>query len=416
MKLFSRILGGDASLVLSTAAIIVVSIWLLNTAIVSPNGGAIHDFAYRQAAFVLIGIILALAVSRVPISWWEQWWPHALAVAVAGVIVVRLVGTVVNGARSWIDFGPVSLQPSEFGKVLCIIAVAGFLGSRAREIRELRTFLLAIAIMALPALIIFIQPDFGTAQIYGYVIIGMLFFAGARLAHIGITIGILVLSVVLVLGVLPSVGVNILHEYQVKRLTGFLDQEASAEGYNYQTIQAKIATGSGQWFGRPKEDATQVQLGFLPEPQNDFIFATLVERTGLFGGIIVLALYAILLSRVLAAIGIASTYFARLVASGVAVLLFSQMVVNVGMVVGVLPVTGVSLPLFSYGGSSLWTSLIAIGLVVAVLREAEKPSERYRRRTGRPARGFGSLRATRSERGQSGNRYEYGKDLNLSAE
>src|SRR5690606_8446473 len=132
------------------------------------------------------------------------------------------------------------------------------------------------------------------------------------------------------------------------------------------------AIGSGQLVGRSGDEASQVQQGFLPEPQNDFIFATLVERTGFVGGAVVIGLYVLLLSRVLAAVGAASTYFARLVAAGVAVLLFSQVVVNIGMVVCGLPVTGVPLPLCSYSGSSLWPSLAAIGLVVAVLRETER--------------------------------------------
>jgi rod shape determining protein RodA len=393
-----RTLGADPVLVLTTIAIVLSSLWLLDTAIVSADGGAVHDFAYRQVAFAIIGLGIALGVSRVPIAWWQQWWPHALVIAVIGIVVVRFVGTVVNGARSWIDLGPVSLQPSEFGKVLCVIALAGFLASRAREIRTLRTFLLGLALLAVPALVVFIQPDFGTAQVYGYLALGMLFFAGARWNHLAAVMGVLVVLGVLVLGVLPSVGVHVLQPYQVDRLTGFLDPEADSQGSNYQTIQAKIAIGSGQLVGRPSDEASQVQQGFLPEPQNDFIFATLVERTGFVGGATLLALYVVLLSRMLAAAGSASTYFGRLVAGGVATLFFAQLVVNVGMVIGVLPVTGVSLPLFSYGGSGLWTSLAAIGLVIAVLRESERPQERYRRRTGRPVGGFGSLRATGSER------------------
>ena len=397
-----RNFGGDSTLVLVATVIIAASLFLLDTAIVSGDGTVQHDFAYRQTAFAIIGLGLAFGVSRVPLAFWQEHWMHALGVAVFGVVLVRFVGSVVNGARSWIDFGPISLQPSEFAKVLCIIALAGFLTERSREVKSRRVFLAALGLMAIPALIVFLQPDFGTAQIFGYITFVMLFFAGARWTHLTTLAGILVVVIVLVLGVLPSVGLSVLQDYQVKRLTGFLDQEADAQGSNYQTIQAKIAIGSGQLAGRPKEEASQVQQGFLPEPQNDFIFATLVERYGFVGGAIVLGLYGLLLSRLLAAVGTATSYFGRLVASGVAALIFSQLMVNVGMVVGVLPVTGVPMPMFSYGGSSLWTSMIALGLVIAVLRESEAPQARYQRRTGRPVGGFGSLRATSGERSNGG--------------
>jgi len=226
----------------------------------------------------------------------------------------------------------------------------------------------------------------------------MLFFAGARWVHFAVLGGGVVIVSTLVLAVLPAVGLELLHDYQIKRLTGFLDPEADAQGGNYQTIQAKVAIGSGGIDGRSGDEASQVQQGFLPEPQTDFVFATLVERYGFLGGAAVLGLYMLLISRILFAVGAAASHTGRLVAGGVAMLFFCQVVVNVGMVVGVLPVTGVPLPMFSYGGSALWTNMAALGLVCAVLRESEDPKVRYQRRTGRPVGGFGSLRATSGER------------------
>jgi rod shape determining protein RodA len=176
-------LGIDSGLVLAAGSIIAMSVFVLNTAIVSPNGGAQHDFAYRQVAFAVIGLGIAFAVSRIPVHTWQRYWVHAICLAVAGVIAVRFVGTVVNGSRRWLDLGPIALQPSEFGKVLAIIALAGFLGSRQREIRELRVFAAALGLLAVPAAIVFLQPDFGTAQVYGWLALGMLFFAGARWVH-----------------------------------------------------------------------------------------------------------------------------------------------------------------------------------------------------------------------------------------
>jgi len=393
-----RIFGIDAGLLIAAFAIVCTSIYVLNTAIVSGDGGVQHDFAYRQIVFAIIGVGIAFVVSRIPVGTWERFWPHALGLAIAGVVAVRFVGTVVNGSRRWIDLGPISLQPSEFGKALALIGICGFLATRAREIRDWRVFYGTLGILAIPAAVVFIQPDFGTAQIYGYLALGVLFFAGARWVHFAILGGTVLALALVVLAILPAVGIEVLHDFQKQRLTGFLDQEADAQGGNYQTIQAKVAIGSGQFAGRSTDEASQVQQGFLPEPQTDFIFATLSERHGFLGGAFVLGLYMFLLSRLLYAVGVAATPYARLIAGGVATLFFAQVCVNVGMVIGVLPVVGVPLPMFSYGGSALWTSMALLGLVVAVLREAESPSVRYQRRTGRPSGGFGSLRATGGER------------------
>ncbi|MCW2962374.1 MAG: rod shape-determining protein RodA [Thermoleophilia bacterium] len=393
-----RILGVDATLVLTALAIIVLCVYVLGTAIVRPDGGLDSSFAHRQMVFGVIGLFIAIGVSRIPVNFWQRWWPHALALTIVLLILLRLIGTVVNGSRRWIDLGPVSLQPSEFGKVLALITIAGFLASRQREIREGRTFLLGLGLLGVPCVMVFLQPDFGTAQVYGYLALGALFFAGARWLHFAMLGGAIVVVSVLVLAVLPAVGLEVLHDYQKQRLTGFLDPEADAQGSNYQTIQAKTAIGSGQLTGRPEGEASQVQQGFLPEPQTDFIFATHTERYGFLGAALLLGLYMLLISRILYAVGVAANPYSRLIAGGVAMLFFCQVFINVGMVIGVLPVTGVPLPMFSYGGSALWTNMALLGLVVAVLREAESPTVRYQRRTGRPTAGFGSLRATSSER------------------
>lgn len=398
MRAARRIFGIDGALVGSVCLLVLASLYVLSTAIVRPDGGVDDSFAHRQAVFAIIGIAIAIAISRVPIGWWAQWWPHAFVATVVSIAVVRFIGTEVNGARSWIDLGPISLQPSEFGKTAMLVAAGGFIASRQREIRDTRMLFLTLGLLGLPAFVVLVQPDFGTAQIYGWLALGMLFFAGARWTHLAILGGGLVVVLTLVMVILPAAGLPVLKDYQMQRLTGFLDPEADAQGANYQTIQAKIAIGSGQFVGRPKEESSQVQQGFLPEPQTDFIFATLVERWGFLGGAALLGLYMLLVSRLLFAAGTAASPFGRLVAGGAATLIGAQVFTNVGMVIGVLPVTGVPLPLFSYGGSSMWTSMALIGLVLAVLRESETPTVRYERRTGRPAAGYGSLRASSGER------------------
>ena len=399
-----RILGIDSTLVVSAAIIIAASLYVLSTAIVDPGGALNESYAHKQIAFAIIGLGMMIGISRVPLGVWMGIWPQLLAISVVSVLSVRVIGTTVNGAKSWIVIGPLSLQPSEFGKIAVILAGAGFLASRLRQIREPRTVLATLGLFAIPTGVVFVQPDFGTSQVYGAIAIGLLFFAGVRFLHFAVMGGLLVAAGVLMLGILPAAGVEVLHEYQVKRLTGFLNPEADAQGSNYQTIQAKVAIGSGQLMGRPGDEATQVQQGFLPEPQTDFIFAALVERHGFLGGGLLLCVYLLFLSRLLYAVGAAATIHGRLIAAGVATMFFVQLLLNVGMVIGVLPVTGLPMPMFSYGGSSLWTSMGALGLVFAVLRESEAPRVRYTRRTGRPVGGYGSLRAAGSERARAGRR------------
>jgi rod shape determining protein RodA len=387
-----RIFGIDAALVGSACALVALSIYVLATAMLQTTGKVDTSYEHKQLVFAAIGIAIAVAVSRVPIGWWAKWWLHLFFGTIIALVAVRFLGTEVNGARSWFALGPLRLQPSEFGKIAILIAAAGFISSRQREIRELPTVLRTLGLVGVPMLVILAQPDFGTAQVYGWMALGLLFFAGARWTHLSALVGSLVVVLALVMVLLPAVGIQLLDDYQMARLTGFIHPEQDDQGQNFQVNQAKIAVGAGGVLGRPSDEPTQVQQGFVPEPQTDFIFAAFVERWGFVGGAALLGLYALFLSRLLYATGTAASSFGRLVAGGVTVLFAAQIVVNIGVVIGVLPVTGVTLPLFSYGGSSLWTSMGLIGLVLAVLREAEEPSVRYQRRTGRPAAGYGSLR------------------------
>jgi rod shape determining protein RodA len=380
MGALRRIVGIDPTLLLAVLLLLGASIYVLATAVVKGDLAVHETFAQRQAIFAGIGLAVMVVVSRIPTIQWQRLWLHAWAASIVLVLLVRLVGVERNGAKSWIDLGPIDVQPSELSQVLVVVALAGFLASRVHELRELRAFVAALALLGVPTALVFVQPDFGMAQIFAYTGMAILFFAGARWLHLGTLAGGAVVLVVLVLGVLPAVGVNVLHEYQKQRLVGFLDPEADPQGSNYQTIQAKIAIGSGQLTGRPPQEASQVRQAFLPEPETDFIFAALAERHGFVGGALLLGAYLLLISRLVYAVGVASSVFARLVAGGVAMLFFSQMFVNLGMVLGLLPVTGVPLPLVSYGGSSMLSGMLAIGLVAAVLREAEHPRARYQRR------------------------------------
>lgn len=393
--MFRRIAGYDSALAFSVGALLATSIYLLMTAITGLHGELDQSFGWRQLVFTAIGIAVAYVVSRVDLQLIGQYWFACYVAAVGSVAVVIVLGTAIRGSRRWIELGPVNLQPSETGKVLMALAVAGFLASRPRGAQDGRTFLAALAMMALPAGLVFLQPDFGTSQVYGYMALALVFFAGARWLHLGMLAGAVVFLAVAVLALLPAVGVHVLHDFQKQRLTGFINPEADPQGTNYQAIQAKIAIGSGQLTGKPSSEASQVKQAFLPEPQTDFIFATLSERHGFVGGAAVLGLFLLLLSRCLRAVAVAPTVYGRLVCGAITAMFGCQVMINVGMVIGLMPITGVPLPLVSYGGSAMLANLVAVGIVAGVLRSAEAAPVRYERRVGHATAGV--LRALRED-------------------
>lgn len=373
-----RVSGYDTGLGLAVVALLGISLYLLLNDI---EGG----FGTRQLAFATIGGGAAIAISRIDLELVRRFWLGLYMGAIASIAVVFLLGTVIRGSRRWIDLGIVNLQPSETGKVLVVLGIAGLLASRSFDVRNPANFTLVLMLCAVPAGMVFVQPDFGTSQVYAYITLALLFFAGARWLHLAVLGGSVVAVAVLVLALLPAIGVHVLHEYQKQRLTGFLNPEADPRGANYQAIQAKIAVGSGRLTGKPPQQASQVQDLFLPEPQTDFIFATLAERHGFVGAAVVLLLYMLLISRCLRAVAVAPTLYGRLVCGAIATMFAAQVFTNVGMVIGLMPITGVPLPLLSYGGSAMLANLVAIGIVAGVLRSAESSEVRYARRAGNHA-------------------------------
>jgi rod shape determining protein RodA len=391
-----RVAGYDTGLVASVFMLLGICLYLLFTAIVVPGGGELdQSFGWRQLVFSVVGLVGAVAISRIPLHVFERLWIPLYVGALGSIAVVFVLGTAIRGSRRWIEAGPVNLQPSETGKVLVILAVAGFLAGRVRDVQRPGMFLAVLGLCAVPALMVFVQPDFGTSQVYGYSALALLFFAGARWLHFAMLGGALVAVIVLVLGILPAVGVEVLHDFQKQRITGFLDPEADPRGSNYQAIQAKIAIGSGQLTGKSPDEASQVKQAFLPEPQTDFIFATLVERHGFVGGLALLLVYLLLVSRCLQAVAVAPTMYGRLVCGAIAMMFACQVMTNTGMVIGLMPITGVPMPLFSYGGSAMLANLAAVGFVAGVLRSAEAAPVRYARRAS-------GMDLTRPRKGSAG--------------
>jgi rod shape determining protein RodA len=312
----------------------------------------------------LVGLVAAILIDP---DVHRRYWRQLYGVSIALLLLVMLpIGTEVRGSQRWIAFGPLSFQPSEFVKLLLVLAVGGFLADRFRRVGEPRTILIAIGLVAAPTFLVFLQPDLGTALVYGAALGAMLFVAGARwlhLAALGAAAAILFLGVV---WILPGAGVDVLEPYQRDRLTAFLHPDRDPRGVAYQINQSRTAVGAGGVEGRGVEGATQTRLQYLPHHASDFAFASLAEQRGFVGAAILLLLYLLVVWRGLRIVTLASDAFSAIVAAGIVLSLLFQIFINVGMTMGIAPITGIPLPFVSIGGSSLITNLVAIGMLEAI--------------------------------------------------
>jgi rod shape determining protein RodA len=300
------------------------------------------------------------------------------------VAAVFALGFSTRGSRRWIQFPFFQFQPSELGKLTLLLALAGLIARNAGRIGTLKFVVLCIVYAAVPTGLVFIEPDFGTAIVYLASLLCVLFVAGVRLRHLALLAGVAALICVAVLWALPAGGVQVLKPYQVARLTSFLhpDRNTLAEGYNQS--QARIAVGSGGLVGRGKSGATQTLNDFLPERRTDFVFAVLGEERGFVGAMLLLGLYLVVLWRVLRAIAVARSLYARLICAGVFGWLLASIFISVGMTIGIAPVTGIPLPLLSAGGSSTITVLAAIGVVQSIQLRARLPQRLLPERPEQP--------------------------------
>jgi rod shape determining protein RodA len=282
------------------------------------------------------------------------------------MLLVFALADETRGSRRWIDLGPFQFQPSEFGKLLFVLSLAGFLADRARRIGEARVVLGAIALAAVPILLVFEQPDLGTALVYVAALGACLFVAGIRWPHL-IALGAAGLALVFaVLVLLPKVGVEVLEGYQKERLVGFADPDRDPSGSTYNVTQSITAIGSGGLDGRGVDGATQTRLDYLPEHATDFVFASFAEQRGFFGAALLLGLYLLVIWRAVRVITSARDAFGAIVGGGLVLVLLFQVFVNVGMTMGIAPVTGIPLPFVTVGGSSMVVNLVAIGVLLSI--------------------------------------------------
>ncbi len=325
----------------------------------------------RQAVFVLVGAAGFTAASLVKERTLRSLVPFAYAGAVLLLLAVFPFGDEAKGAQRWIAFGSYQLQPSEFAKPVIVIALAALLAPVEEGYMRWRRVFRAVALVGVPSLLIFLQPDLGTMIVFGFVGLAMLFVAGTTMRQL-VT---LALVAFIGLGVVLSLGV--LKDFQLQRLTAFLDQESDQENANYNQNQSRITIGSGQIFGKGLFAGEQTNLSFVPAQSTDFIFTAIAEQLGFVGGAAVLFLYAVVTWRLVMIAARAKTRFGQLLVAGVASLIVFHVFINVGMTMGLMPVTGLPLPLMSSGGSQFAAMAIALGLAHAMwLQRSPVPGER----------------------------------------
>ena len=355
----------DWLLIGSVAALIAYGLWAIADITRHDVTGDPHYYLTRQAVYAAIGVVCLVAAALVDPEVYRTRWRLIFGGTCFLIAIVLLTGPI-RGSRRWLDLGFFRFQPSEFGKVLFVLALAGFLAERSRRLNEPRTTLTAVGLALVPIFLVFLQPDFGSALVYCAATAAVLLVAGSPWTHLGVLAACVVAFAVLVLGVMPAVGVPVLKRYQQQRLTDFLKPDSDPGGTTYNITQSKNAIGAGQFHGRGPNNATQTTLNFLPEHHTDFVFASLAEERGFVGAAFLLMLYLLVVWRGLRIVTLAREPFSAIVAGGLVIAMLFQVFVNVGMTMGIAPITGIPLPFVSVGGSSMIANLIAVGLLLAI--------------------------------------------------
>ncbi len=349
----------DWGIVFSTVGLAIMGIVVIGSATHVNKDGVINaGLVGKQLAFFLINAVIVVAL---------QWFDYRrlrnsatliYIVTIIMLIAVMLVGTSALGAQRWIQIGPITLQPSEFSKLLMIICMGRMMEKRLNQFNTFKSLIPVFLYVGIPTLLVFKQPDLGTSLVYMAIFAGCIYIAGIRMRLVQILAGIAV--------VLLPLGWFALQNYQKQRILVFLNPDVDPFGAGYHIIQSKIAVGSGLIFGKGLFAGTQSQLNFLPENHTDFIFSVIGEELGFIGCAIVLLLFFILIFRSIQVAKNANDTFGMLLATGISTMLCFQVLVNVGMTTGIMPVTGIPLPFISYGVSALTTNMLGVGLLLNI--------------------------------------------------
>jgi rod shape determining protein RodA len=318
-------------------------------------------FHTKQIFWIVGGLVAMFIFAKIDYHRLLDWSPWAYGVCLLALVAVKLVGHKVLGAKRWISVGPMHFQPSEWVKLVLILVVARYLANLGGRSLTWKEIFKAFAMVGVPMILVLIQPDLGTALTYTPILVAGLFLGGINLRQslILVTCGTLLMA-----GVWSSG--KVLKPYQKARLTSFINPDNDPRGTGYQLRQSLIAVGSGGVWGKGTAKGTQTQGDFLPIPHADFIFAALGEEHGFVGALFVLLLYFFILMRLIQNAQTAADLSGSLIIMGVVAVLTFQIAVNVGMVIGFMPVTGIPLPLMSYGGSSVLFTFLALGTAMNV--------------------------------------------------
>jgi rod shape determining protein RodA len=355
----------DYIVLLAAAGLLVYGVAMIYFATRHDVGTSPLYYARYQVAYAAVGIVALVGLSLLDYEHYRRWqWP-LYAFALVSIAAVFALGPVTRGSRRWLTLPFVRFQPSELALVILTVTLAAFLADRLQLIGLRRMTVYALAYMAVPAALVFGQPDLGTAMVFVILMLTLLLFYGTPWTHFAALLGAAVALAVLVLKVLPMAGIRLVHSYQMQRLFVFLHPGHDVQSTGYNLTQSLIAVGSGAFSGRGNQ-ATQTVLDFLPEHHTDFIFAVIGERYGFVGAAVLLALFVVLIWRALRIATISRDLLGSMIAGCIAAIFLFEVFVNIGMTIGIMPITGIPLPFVSYGGAALITDLMLVGLLESV--------------------------------------------------
>jgi len=361
--------GLDWVLLGATIALVVYGMLMLYSATHADTNISSSTYYVRsQLVGLVIGLVLMVFLSVIDYQWLARRQIYIYGFMLLLLVITLFAGSggETVGANRWIELPFFRLQTSELSKLLLILSLGAVLAEGVQLRHRFRFVVLCVFYVLVPAILVFLQPDLGTALVFFAILTVMLVVWGIRLPHLGILAGAAALGAVMVLRVLPSLGISLLREYQLQRLTLFLNPESDPTGLGYQLTQSKIAVGSGMFTGKGFMEGTQTHLNFLPAHHTDFIFAVIGEELGFMGSVLLLGLFAVIIWRAFRIARLSQHMYGSLIAAGVAGVLMFQVFVNVGMTIGIMPVTGIPLPFVSFGSSALVVFLMAIGLLQSV--------------------------------------------------
>ncbi len=364
LKIFKKL---DWSLFLSIIGLAVISLLIIGSAThanISHVEGQ-FDFIIKQGAFLLLGIITSIFMLKYDFHILEKYIKSIYILNIILLLIVKFAGTSALGAQRWIQIGPFTLQPSEFAKLFMIICLAKLLAKHPEGFHTWKSLIPVIALMGIPFILVLMQPDLGTSLVFGAITFGMLYACGFDMKMFKQILGGFIVS-------LPAIWFFLLHDYQKMRIKVLFDPDLDPFGSGYHVIQSKIAIGSGGFFGKGLFEGTQSQLNFLPENHTDFIFSVVGEELGFIGAIFLLFLYFLILYRALIISHSTHDRFGSLIAVGIFSMWLFQVFINVGMTLGIMPVTGIPLPFMSYGGSALLMNILCVGLLMNIFIRRKK--------------------------------------------